>query len=635
MARYIETKLIDGSGNPTGDSRYLKESLANSGNMNQVETSPPSSGSRTPAVFGWDIRHQYTPEAKRTVNPLQFITEGQQLYFSPYYSFAVDFFGWMSISDRLKMGINCFSVPSITVEQRAQIPAKSGMYYVFESAAHGPYEGYGFFKANLSEYENHIRTSFEGVGHTFGNLVNFNRLVLNIETSQFWIPGNGVQLPGFSQAGWNNTPHYPNWDTVKNDSIVCESDGVTRTFQQLADMGEGAWINELWYTRRINRLSLLTQVAKEVSAPGAIIAYGTAINQGYPSYAKQADNGLFIEGSCNVTHVKNTGSGGADLGTYGDSEGNITLNGRTYKLKGTLYNYENCDQGYWYIFDPKLTPGTFESTTNYPDLWALMATEHVTAMEKGYWQLCRQRMRARRADGNVVGIMRQTEAIFEANLPRVPFPDIQFDNDGGGPSKIMQPPYWQFSSIVANRFLSGNDDMGNGYYSFAIQYINKVTVPLSDPYYDRWNHHMHTFTAMIQGRMYLQRLERWFTGSTLIDDPDVKISGSWQNYNGVGAYNDGSSQKPCAAIRYKSVTGGTQVEIMIGHNQGWDGVTTTEVRAPNGTLLGGNSFQITYRGSWTRVISCFIPTGTTNQVFNLGDFGVEAWEPDGYAGRTQ
>jgi hypothetical protein len=572
----------------------------------------------------------YAPEAKQTFNPAQF---GTGKYYSPTFRFSIDFVGTATKAERLAYGINTFNDFSVAEADRSQYNPGEGQAYITESGIHHTLEGAGVYESDLQTYYNMIWTRCPSYG--YGQLSFMKYLVLNIETSSDWNRG----LYGSGIIGW------PSWDAAKGHSVKCETDGVTRTVEQISQMGDSWWQNET-YIRRTNRYRLLLLVLKQKSHPTCKVFIGASPYQGRPRVDfKDNSHGVFLEGSCNVTAP----------GIGGDSQGNITFNNpdggtKTYKLSGSAWDIEDICMGYYYLFNFDISNQDYQDiwvnkiagSQNYPYLWSKIKTIHIVADEKGYIQLNRKRMLARQ--GVMRPFWRMVEPMYEAGgfvdgafpstANAVPFPDLQ--NPGGYETpKVWQPPYLMYSRYAVTRFFAGNEtDWGFYLFPTSPQFVRGDLAQIA-----LYKHHLHTITSIFQARSDLQPLERFYSGSTLVEDPEVQLNqtGSFSAYDATDAYNYSGGvqgvQKPAYLLRYKATPNGWQVYILGGMNQDWTTERTDIIRVPGG-LLNGNMFRVKLRGPAAQVYEFTVNSADNGQIYEATPVAVTDWEKKGYSGRV-
>ncbi|RYC69627.1 hypothetical protein [Spirosoma sordidisoli] len=638
MPNGIKKQVLGSNGTPTGEFRYYTESVAGSG---VYDVLIPEPSSMTPARIGIRSLAPYKPEPVQVFNPQQF---GVGDYYHPNFTCAIDFTDGKTVPERKALGINLFNAPTMDDAQKGALTFGEGMLYITESTCHKELEGPGVYESSLQTYFQKIWQYIPALG--YGIDVGIKYAIFNIETSLGW--GRDV----YGQGGhWAKT-----WDQAKSLSIVCEKDGVTRTLEQLHNQGPAEWDRE-FTTRRANRMTLLLLVAREKGYPGLKVSFGASPYQGQPRIDFATGNSVFTDGACNVNHI-------------GGSGNVITLNRpgggtSTYTMAGNQWDYEDFVTGYYYdfYFDVPVRQDFIDiwvnklpHTQNYPYIWSKMGVRHVFADEKGYIQLNRQRMLARQ--GVVRPFKRQVEPMYEANAAgivagqwveanqggeifRVPHTHLQSsilyaDLNKFDTPKVWQQPYEMDAFYCVTRFFAGNDE-GWGFHMFPFNFApESVRFPIINTNY--YKHEMHTITAIHQARKRMQPYERYYTGSTLVEDPEVQINetGSWSAYSGTDAYNYNAGsfgvQKPSFMLRYKAVSGGWHVLIAGGMNQGWTTERTDQVRVPGG-LLNGNKFRCKLRGPSVHIFEFFVRDSDTNQTYEAVPNTPTGWERPGYVPR--
>lgn len=583
------------------------------------------------------VKLTYTPEPKRVVNPAQF---GLGKYYSPNFKFSVDFRNISeSLDDKRRQGVNLFGNFTLTEAEQRGIPFGEGLVYATEAGLHGPLEGAGYFENSLATLEQHYQS--KGIGAEKGYWA------ANIEASSEWYPGNaGSIYPGFSKVGTYKNGHFPeDWNSAKNKTITLESTGETNiSLQTLADRGAGAWEREK-NTRRTNRVVLLLQMARQRSPFGGLCAFGSSMYQGQPDKGTAYETAVFQDGFADVSHIG------------GDGNGNITLNGRQYVLKGDVYSNETMHLDYYYQFKFDIAESDYNdiwvnqnpAKQNYESIWAAIKTRHVVADQVGHWQANRYRMK-NRGGQSIRPTLMMRELMYEDDIAgqvenrgniigRVPTSMdtgcINF-NDGGNPCddlpKIWIPPYEMYSYYAVHRFLEGGI-IGSGFHLFnAPGRFNFAT-------WQGANHAFHSVTALFQARADLQIYERFFDNSTMEEQPEVKPdqAGDWQRYDAIQAYNytqgNPGPQRPVYLIRYAPVANGWRVVILGGHNLQHGQERTDLVRMPGG-LLNGNQFRIKLRGPAAQVFEFIVSNQDTDQIYEATPTPQFGFEQAGYAGRV-
>ncbi|GAB3994595.1 hypothetical protein GCM10028807_32530 [Spirosoma daeguense] len=618
------------------DTKDYTESVAGSGNPDTLITGIIT---KSPARKGISQKKKYTREAKRTFVPGQF---GSGLYFDPKYRFSVDFNpGPKTVAERKNDGISLFNVWAISEAEKASLSPADGMYYITESAFHNNgWEGASYFERTIADYEQQI-VQFTPACGVNGPDKFCGILIFNIENSNSW-----------ERVKYDNPPHWTSWDSHKNNTVQLESDSAKSTFPSgyaTVEQLHNANLLEIeGHTRRSNRLTLLFQVVRNKSAAGTKIIYGSSNQQGPPRTNQIGDPSQFMAfAGANVKHVG------------GDNSGNITLNGRSYTLTGNQYDKEDAMLGYFYHYRFDISQQDFSEiweqrlpgTQTYEYLWGKMHPVHIVAEEKGYLQLCRQKMMQNQ--GVKRGIIRMIEPVYEPDAPchingiprpvRAPFADLYNSIQIGDfieTPKVWLQPYRSYSIYAVGRFLHGADFPLAGIYIFPTSNIF-VRGDLNSHEWRLYNHHLHFYTALYQARFDMQPLEKFFPGSTLVEDPEVKINGvgNWESYTGVVAYNDAynssssAGQKPAYIMRYKSTPFGYTVWILGGMNQGWNDTRTDLVRATGG-LLSGNQFEVKLIGPEAQWYEFAVQNGDSNQTYQALPIVVEGERKPGYAGRV-
>ncbi|WP_298607985.1 hypothetical protein, partial [uncultured Spirosoma sp.] len=580
------------------------------------------------------IRLPYTPEAKGVYTPEQF---GQDKYYSPTFRFCLDWNpGGKSVAERKRLGINCFNHWTLSDQDKAALPFGDGILYLTESGLHGDYEGALYYEKTLKEYEARIWSTMPSCG--YGADAGVKLLIFNIEQSNGW-----------SQGNYGANSHWPSWESSKSHVIVLESQTGSMTLEQLAAT-PGLMAQEE-AVRRANRRIIMHKVAKAKGRPGLLTSDGSSMYQSLPR-VDFADNshGIFLDGF-------------ADVSKIGGSNGTITFTGsdysRTYTgVSGSHWAQQDVMDGYYYLFDKDLEKADYQAifqnkiseTQNYPYLWGKIRPRHIVADEKGYIQLNRKRMQNRL--GKLQPFLRQVEPQYEGDgiglyvngvynneyvNSRIPFADLQPTVTGNGEApKVWQEPGMQYSRYIVTRFFAGNE-ADWGFYLFPPGDVSKVKDPLSAT--PVFNHHLHGITALFHARADLQPFERWFEGSTLVEDPEVQIggNGSFLAYDGTTAYNysDGKVgvQKPAFMLRWKEEGTKWRVLIMGGMNQGHTDERTDVIRVPGG-LLNGNKFSVKLIGPYAHVFEVVVQKADIGQTYEVLPIVNTDWLRPGYAART-
>jgi len=564
----------------------------------------------------------YEPEPKRVFNPFRF---GVGKSFSDTYRFSVDFNpNRYSVEQLRGLGQSMFSrfIWGSDDAPFRSLPAGDKWYYQTENELHGPYEGAKYFESDLAEIEAwYYHAIPAGMGYW----------VANIETSNGWRP---YMYDGSGKHG------YDSWEVARHRRIRCEFDGQTRSLEELQQSGN--WEREE-QTRRTNRLTIALDLAKTRNGQAL---YGSSMWQGIPWTNALSTLNVFQEGYADVSRIG------------GDRDGNITLNGRPYKLTGSVWDHETamCDYFYYFTFDisrkhfADVWLGNDALKKEYPYLWGVMDPFDIVGSEKGHFQANQYRMLVRQ--GKSRGSVRMLIGVFEDNragivggkypgeAARPPQPElansIQWTEGGKtlyDTPKIWLPPYMTAGAYTVHRFLSG-DQPGSGYHHW--ESPQRASDPLTAPYY---NQHVHTVSQLWWARHNLQPFEFWYTGSTLVQDPAVQIGGQgpFVAYSGADAFGrnpDGTSNppKPSYSLRYKSVQGGTEVLIVGGYKQGWTDSHRDNLRVPEGPLKDV-TFDVTLFGPQAHVYAFFVPDGQATRTYTgTPSLNAQNTQP-GYAGR--
>ncbi len=529
----------------------------------------------------------YVPEQVGVYNPQQF---GGNLRYSDRYRFGMNFNPGLSPDERKAYGISLFEQRDQTEADRTSMVAGDGILFLYEHGLFGNLYGNRFMESDLQTVYNTLWQNMPRAGRD--NIVPFTRLAFNIEQSIWWAPGNFPNsYPGYSQHGQYGQGPFENWDVAKGRSIKCESDGVTRTLEQLANMGESAWTREM-SIRRANRLVLMMEIGKERAAPGTKVAFGSAIYQGPAALSNLNTNNVFLPEHTDVNFI-----GGKDgLITFSRNDGGSS----TYNLAGTVWHHEDFDLDYYYRFTFDIARADYndiwrdrkEGTQNYPYLWSRIKPIHVTADEKGHWQLMQKRMIAY---GGARPAVRLPELVYEANIAgsvdgefiaaRIPFADQQ-NVLGFDTPKIFSPPYVNASAYIVSRFMEGGRD-GSGF----LLWNSPARFDLSsEAQYNRI--HLHSVTAINQARASLQPYEDLLDNSVLIEDPEVQIggTGNYEAYDGTTAYGyDGNggwrTPRPAYSVRYAANDDGSYSVLLLGGMvQAYGQTRTDNVRIQTGPL---------------------------------------------------
>lgn len=598
-----------------------------------------------PATMGSQYRVTTTLEPPATYNWAQF---GENKYYSPTFRFAMDPGGYMPINDRRKWGFNCFSKfttkadysgavgpGKAVIDWTSQLQAGEGLFYATQNIL-GDYQvNTVFFIRPLDQFVRENYTNVPGLG--YGDLANYKYFVWNLETNVFGIaPG---QKNGAAISGWGSAGDFNNWQSDKNYTIKLETSGETLTLEQLAGRGKDAWDIEM-FTRRASRMAAVCEIARKKANP----SIGVQVSIGYspltfyfPSAHLNNSSDSFFGGTSNVSNIG------------GDSQGNITftnipgLGNWTVNLSGDGLKHSDFIQGYHYELYPTGLPGLpsgnsrgdfdnlVRGKTSQAQIWALIdPTRHpdnnIVAIEKGWMQQNRNATQ-RRTGGAKPPIMTQKENIYESGDYFLPMPQVQgvlkynSTTDRETP-RLQVAPYTHASSYIVTRFFAGNE-LGWGYYLFDVDIVGITMNPNTAESIEGrifYNYDLATETAILAARNDLQPYEAWFTGSTLVEDPEVQVSqsGNYSAYTGTDAlnYNQGGwgPGKPAYMARYKAIPGGGyRVLIMGGFNQCWTCNRTDNIHIPG--LPGNTTFAVTLRGPGAQVLDYIVPANSTNQTF--------------------
>lgn len=631
LSTFAQTPPIVSYRVSTLNSQTVVMGIYSDGIMKQVSGLPSN------AVFGrkgGSIKLPYTPEDKAVFNPGQF---GLNKYFSPTFRFAVDFDPTaQSATTRGGYGVNTFAPWMLSQQEKATIPSGQGMYMFYASNLGSTLQGSGFCQVTLAQFESAIYNQIPSLGPASGSDPNVGWLVFNIEAEIYW-----------SKSMYTGSNRWANWNDVKDQPFTLESSTAinaigsqTTTMAALDAAGSGVWDAER-LTRIHNRFLIMFQIARQKAAgvgnTNLQISQGAALyNPIEPRLDLANNNGVFLDGSADVSRIGGIG-------------GTITLNNRTYTgIAGSMWTQENSMMGYYYPYAFSISQSEYtkrwvskiDSTENYPSLWAVIKPEHVTAITKGLIQLNRRLMSTR--FGSQHGIIWMAEPNYEGggivdgtySDLRNPFPALQQGVNGITETpKVWIPPYRLYSTYITHRFFAGNDP-GWGFYLWN----NPSYARLNADAYPVQNHHWHNVTALFQARQDLQPYEQFFTGSTLVEDPEVQLGGvgSFTAYSGTQAYNDNGGvygpQLPAYMVRYKSMPGGWRVLVLGGMNQGYTDERTDIVRVPGGGL-NGNAFRVKLRGPATQVFEFLVKNTDSGQTYDAVYNANTTLEKRGYAGR--
>jgi len=550
---------------------------------------------------------------------------GLNKYFSPNYRFSVDLPGPFTVAQRRAQGVTLFSNLTQPESEKTTFPYGDGIRAVFEqNVLQGVLVGTGFAESDLATVESILQTTCPQVGA--GNEVGNKYIYFNFEIGVFW------KKESYLNKG--------TWEAKKLTSIVCESDGVTRTLEQLD--ASGLWPAEE-RVRIQNRYGLVNAITRQKSVAGTMISWATGLyGQLYPNLAVATQTSIPFEGTCDVSHIG------------GNAQGQITLNGRSYTLTGNMYEHEDFQMAYNYLYNFDITRADYNDiwvnklpgTQNYPYLWGKIAPMHIVAFEKGYWQLLRYRMNARFS--RYWPTMRLMAPVYEANAAgivdgqyqnpeaaRIPFAAMQ-ETGGADQPKILQPPYLWYSRYITHRFLEGDGGAGSGFYMFPIN-PSQIWGDLSQ--WANFKTVLHCYTALYQARNDMQPYERFFAGSTLVEDPQVynPVTTAYDTYNGTQAFAyDGGvtgTRRPAYSIRYKvQADGSYRVLVLGGMVQNWTDERTDIISVVGN--LNNAKFSIKLRGPAAHVYEFVVPAGESNQTYTANFSAQTQWEKPGYGGRV-
>jgi hypothetical protein len=564
----------------------------------------------------------YKLEPAGRFHPEQF---GEKTY-SDNFKFSVDFAGERGIAARRAVGENLIQLSSLTDAQKEELVFGDGFLYMTESSLHGELEGAGYFESSLQEYYTYIYNRIPALGG-YGPDNSVGLVAFDIETSIYWNKGS-----------YTGSRFFPSWESRKNKRIVCEFDGKTRSLEELDAQG---LMEREQNVRRGNRVALLFALVRERARPGVKLSYGPSMYQGQPNLDALDDVTPFIESFPDVTHIG------------GKPDGTITLKRpeggtATYTLTGSQYENEDVMLAYYYLFHFDISGADFKeiwltnpSRKTYAELWAAIKPWDIVADEKGYLQMNRDFML--RKYGKTHPIIRMWEPVYEDNTAgvidgafgnttaaRVPFPNLKTQRvvaENGDVPKIWQAPYMTYSRYMVTRFFAG-DEAGWGVHIFPSGPASRLSGV------DSYQHFLHPYTAVYQARSDMQPLESWYAGSSLVEDPEVKMNGSneWVAYTGAQAhgYHSGKMDppKPAAMLRWKTNdTGGYTVYILIGLKQGFGESSTHLIRVPGGGL-NGTIFKTTIYGPSAHLFRFDVPATDRGQTYVANSIH----PPAGYAG---
>lgn len=562
---------------------------------------------------------------KRTLNLTQFI--GSQINSKCVFNAGVRLDS-ISLDDWRKMGVNRIGQYACNQDDDGQaplniigarfddVPAGEKFFMHDEAALHGPYEGHRFWMAPLSE----IEARYDSVIPALGANVYW---CANVEISSYWTramyfePNTGKAL----------LPWYGTWDDHKNESIVCEIDGQTRTLEQLDS--QGLFVREQ-NLRRANRVQLMMRVARN---KGLKVAYGASMAQGLSYIGHGQEAPRFNDDA--TPDVRFAG---------GDAAGNITLNGRQYKLTGSFYELEDwhCLYHYFahadqrYAADPvtgfQIGSDAYHALTNYEDLWKQIWTYHPFGQSAALWAANRGKMRQ---INHVVPQVRLYELFYEFDDTRIPrgfgisVPELP---------KIDLPPYELHGIVAEHSLLDG--DWGGGSTLFHAEGTPSQGIIYNLAQKEKWRLSMNTIEAIYQGIRDIEPVINWMAdGATVLVETgvEVKLQGASTykqidfsaafNYRGGGGYN---APQPLYITRYKQTSLGTEIRFGAAMEQRWDDQRTDTIRIPG--IGNGNVIEVTLKGRSFHIFEVLFPTGVSNQTF-IAKSVVDAWSKPGYAGR--
>lgn len=553
------------------------------------------------------VKKPWTPEPpKRTLNWAQFGTGGTKSVFK----LSSDFRPAEYSHDQWRgLGFNMISLWSSNksdgTDKWENVPNNQKFEYEVEGSLYtntegGPrWAGHWFYTASLAKMESVFMASIPANGPGV-------QWTANIEESNYW---SRDYYPG---------PNYPNWDSVKGTTIQLESEPGQMTLEQLVNTGKAEWEMKV---RRSNRNALMLQVAKR---NGALAAFGSSMWQGEPrTDCLQTGQRFLDEADVNVSNI-------------GGSNGTIVLNGHTYtNMTGSFYKQESYHLDYHYYFNYEFTGSNLSSIASYPELYPYVANIHPIAREIGHWMANRKRMID--VHGHPIPVIRMHELFYEGNEQQVRVPTAfgldGTNGDGGGP-KIWIPPYLIRLQYMLTHILEG-ETLGSGYHIFHAAGSPNQGIEYNLSSNPKYNHHLHTATALIAARRDMEGILDKIAGSTLYTDLQIRVGnqGSFQTVNGVSAYNfkpDGARgpRTPCFVMRTKQTDAGLYVLIAGGFDHGWNDTRTDAIQVPGST----NEIQVTYKGKDLQVFETLIPTGTIGQTFTAQSI-VSNWEKAGYGGR--
>jgi hypothetical protein len=445
----------------------------------------------------------------------------------------------------------------------------------------------------------------------------------NIETCSYWTR-DAYSEPAIGKVRY---PHYGTWDEHKNESIVCEQDGVTRTLEQLDQ--QGLFLREQ-NVRRANRLQILLRVAK---AKGMKVAYGSSMAQGL-SYIGHGQEPQRFNDDANPD-VRFAG---------GDAAGNITLNGRQYQLTGSFYALEDWHCLYHYFVhadqryeaDPvtgfQIGSQAYHDITNYENLWAKIWTDHPFGQSAALWSANRGKMRQL---NHLIPQVRLYQLFYEFDDTRIP---RGFGLNLPEQPKIDLPPYEIHGIVALHSLLDG--DWGGGSALFHAEGSPSQGIIYNLAQKEKWRISMNSLEAIHQGIRDIESTVSWMAdgASVLVETGvEVKLQGASDfnvidfprsfNYRGGGGYDP---PQPLFALRYKETSRGLEIRFVASMEQRWEAQRTDTIRIPG--KGSGCVIEVTLKGRGLHIFEVLIPTGTSNQTY-IAKSIVDAWSKPGYGGR--
>ena len=578
-------------------------------------------------------------DAKGQIDLTKYYDSG---YFDPNFKFCVEFRGDESVDNRRRASQTAFTHWTVKPEHKAQLQAGEGVFYCTENVLGDLRFGHNYQFCSLQEFITAAWPTVPALGKA--GWENFSLYIWNIEGSNYLNPGNvGQTIPGWPDAGGYNKDGNPEWSTVKDKLIQLENSNERITLEQHALRGKDNWLAEQ-DVRRSNRLFALIRIAQAKAAVGVAVSGGVAMYTALPNAGRKNDSDLWLNGSCKVQYCG------------GDVDGNITftlpeaLNGSTswtIKMAGTPYDAEDVMDLYFYmqfpqiseaerskIFDQKL-PGT--QSCEYA--WSVDVDNYV-ALEKALVQHNWQRQGVRLLSHQRKAMIRQFEMILESDAYHLPYPEVQPVGQGEVP-RLWIPPVKAYSIYGAFRFLMGATPNCKAYH-FNENQASYLRDPFTDPdaaFRRFYNFPLHPYTALFQARRDMQWLERWYDGTYLIENPEVKFNqtGDWVNPSGIDCWDTYPyPKKNCYTMRFKSIQPPGEIAyydvvILAGSGQGWNEESTDLVRYP-GTGINDAVFRIKLRGPAPHILRFNVPASDSNQTYEAIYTAVPQFEKAGYAG---